>query len=332
MREVPTIKEIAALANVSRTTVSRVLNDSGYVKEEVRKRVLKVIEETGYIPSQHAKSLRTKKTKVIGVILPTIRTETSGRLVSGIDEELSKNDYQILLANTNLDRRKEIEYINLLKVRQVDGIILAATNVNPSLVEAIKKLEIPFVAIGQEIEGVSNVLYDDYHAAKDITSLLIKEGHQRIGFIGVDESDRAVGYLRKKGYLDEMEAHHLSLEKQWIQTGIFNIESGRTAMETMYQKAVNKPTAIFAVTDRLAIGAMQYLISQGIKIPEDVAIAGIGAAEISQYVHPNLTTIDYQNEHAGREAAQLIMEQILHSKKEFKKIILDYRLLKRDSV
>lgn len=328
----PTIKEIAAMANVSRTTVSRVLNDSGYVKEEVRKRVLKVIEETGYIPSQHAKSLRTKKTKVIGVILPTIRTETSGRLVSGIDEELTENGYQILLANTNLDRQKEIDYIHLLKVRQVDGIILAATNVNPSLVEAIKELEIPFVAIGQEIEGVSNVLYDDYHAAKEMTSLLIEKGHRQIGFIGVDESDRAVGYLRKKGYMDGMAEHQLTIEKEWMQKGIFNIESGRTAMQAISEKSAVMPTAVFAVTDRLAIGALQYLISQGIRVPEEVAIAGIGAAEISQYVQPNLTTVDYRNENAGRKAAQLILEQILNPEKKLKKVVLDYRLLLRDSV
>lgn len=328
----PTIKEIAAMANVSRTTVSRVLNNSGYVKDEVRKRVLKVIEETGYIPSEHAKSLRTKKTKVIGVILPTIRTETSGRLVSGIDAELAKNGYQILLATTNLDYQKEIEYINLLKVRQVDGIILAATNINPALLTAIKELEIPFVAIGQEIEGVANVLYDDYHAAKEITSLMIEKGHEKVGFIGVDESDRAVGYLRKQGYLDAMAARSLPIEKEWMQTGIFNIESGRTAMEKIIHTSSIRPTAVFAVTDRLGIGAMEYLLSQGIRVPEEMAIAGIGASEISKYVHPKLTTVDYNNEQAGREAAGLILELLSSDQNKLKKITLNYSVLIRDSV
>src|SRR4051794_22260656 len=112
-----TINEIAQRANVSRTTVSRVINNSGYVSEEVKRRVSKVIEETGYVPSENAKSLRTKKTKVIGVILPKISTDTSSRLVKGLDEIFAKEGYQILLANTNLVPEKEIEYLRLLKSR-----------------------------------------------------------------------------------------------------------------------------------------------------------------------------------------------------------------------
>lgn len=149
-----TIKQIAEMAEVSRSTVSRFLNNSGYVSEEAGKRIDKVIKETGYIPSEHAKSLRTKKTKVIGVILPTIHTETSSKIVSGIDRELAKQGYQILLANTNLDKEKEMEYLNLLKVRQVDGIILVATNTEAPLIKRIKELNIPVVAIGQELKGI----------------------------------------------------------------------------------------------------------------------------------------------------------------------------------
>jgi LacI family sucrose operon transcriptional repressor len=329
---VPTIKDIAEMANVSRTTVSRVLNNSGYVSEEVRKRILKIIEETGYVPSEHAKSLRTKRTKVIGVILPKISTETSSRLVSGIDEVLAEKGYQILLANTNLEKEKEIEYINLLKVRQVDGIILVATNINDDLVRVIHQLNIPLVVVGQEIPGVSNVLYDDYNVAREITSLFIKRGHKKIAFIGVDESDRAVGYLRKKGYLDVMAEHGLPVENEWVQKGVFDIESGYEAMKRIMENAKNRPTATFAVTDRLAIGAMKYLKEKGYSLPEEMALAGIGASEISNYVTPTLTTVDYLNKEAGREAAKLILNNILQNDKSIKKITLNYRLLIRDSI
>ncbi len=144
----PTIKEIATMASVSRSTVSRVLNDSGYVSEEARKRVEKVIKETGYMPSVQATSLRTKKTKIIGVIVPTIQTETSSRLVAGMDYVLAKAGYQILLASTNQNKAKEIEYLQLLKVRQVDGIILAATNAEPELVAKLNAMDIPVIVIG----------------------------------------------------------------------------------------------------------------------------------------------------------------------------------------
>lgn len=327
-----TIKEIAELAKVSSATVSRVLNNSGYVSNHARERIVKVIEETGYVPSEHAKGLRMKRTKVIGVILPKMHTETSSRVVNGIDEELAKKGYQILLANTNLKPEKEIEYLKLLKSRQVDGIILLATNINENLVAEIQQLSIPFVSVGQDIPGALNVVYDDYHAAKDLTTLFIKKGHEKIAFIGVDESDRAVGYLRKQGYLDVMAEHGLEVKREWMQKGVFDIQSGYEAMKKIIEGTINLPTATFAVTDRLAIGAMQYLKEIRLSVPEQMAVAGVGASEISKYVDPTLTTVDYQNEKAGQEAAKLILNSIINNEKNLKKITLEYRLLFRDSV
>lgn len=327
-----TIKDIAAMAKVSRSTVSRALNNSGYVGEDARKRIEKVIKETGYVPSEHAKSLRTKKTKVIGVILPTIQTETSSKTVAGIDEVLSNHGYQILLANTNLDKEKEIEFLDLLKVRQVDGIILLATNTAPTLIEKIKELHIPIVVIGQEMHGVTNILYDDYHAARELTSFLISKGHKHIGFIGVDETDKAVGYLRKKGFTDEMLANNLKIEKYWVQKAIFDVDSGHDAMEMIMNKCETVPSATFAVTDRLALGAMSYLKKAGIKVPRDMAIASIGASEFAQYIDPPLTTIDYQNEQAGQAAAKALLEKLTSDRPINNKILQNYRLLLRDSV
>ncbi|GIO23479.1 LacI family DNA-binding transcriptional regulator [Oceanobacillus sp. J11TS1] len=326
-----TIKDIAEMANVSRSTVSRVLNDSGYVSEDARKRVERVVKETGYVPSEHAKSLRTKKTKVIGVILPTIQTETPSRIVTGLGRELSKHGYQILLANTDHDKEKELEFLDLLKVRQVDGIVLIATNTDDKLMEKIKEINTPLVMIGQEAEGVIHVTYNDYRATKELTRLFIQKGHEKIAFIGVDESDRSVGHFRKQGYLDEMAAQGLSVDKAWVQKGIFDIESGYEAMKQILNHAVNKPTATIAVTDRLAIGAMSYLKEQGMDIPTDMAIAGIGASEMSQYLEPPLTTVDYQNEKAGEEGAKQILACI-NSKPFQERIVMNYRLIIRESV
>lgn len=327
-----TIKDIAAMANVSRSTVSRALNNKGYVGAEARKRIETVIKETGYVPSQHAKSLRTKETKVIGVILPTIQTETSSKIVSGIDSILSEQGYQVLLATTNLDKEKENDYLYLLKARQVDGIILTATNTATTLVNAIKELHTPVVVIGQEMEGITNVLYDDYQAACELTSMIINKGHTKVAFIGVDETDRAVGHLRKKGYLDTMEKYNLKVENNWIQKGVFDVESGHDTMETIMEKSINAPTATFAVTDRLAIGAISYLKKAGYRVPEDMAIASIGASEVSEYVEPPLTTIDYQYEQAGEKAATLLLEILSTNNNEFKKVVIDYRFIFRSSI
>ncbi len=326
-----TMKEIARLANVSSATVSRVLNNSGYVSDDVRKRILKIIDETGYIPSEHAKALRTKQSNVIGVILPKLSTETASRIVNGISEELAKHSYQILLTNTNLDPKKEIEYVKLLKSKQVDGIILLATNRGEDLLNEINKLQIPFVATGQEIEGVPSVINNNFHAAKEITNLLIEKGHRNIAFIGVDEADYEVGHKRKAGYLAALEENQLPVVDEWIAKAEFTIESGYTAAKEIFNASSEKPTAIIAVTDRLAIGAMEYLKEQGLNVPSDVALTGMGASDLSKYVHPKLTTIDFLSEHTGAEAARTLL-RILQEGISLEKKQIDYRLIIRDSI
>ncbi|MCA0971541.1 LacI family transcriptional regulator [Halobacillus litoralis] len=327
-----TINDIAKLAEVSRTTVSRALNNSGYVSEDARKRIMKIVEETGYMPSQSAKSLRTKRSGVIGIILPRLSTETSTRVVAGINEELAKEGFQILLTDTELDKQKEIDYIRLLKSRHVDGIILLATNVNEQLIKAIKDVEIPVLAIGQELPGVPSLVYDDYHAAADLTNMIIQKGHERVAFIGVTKEDPSVGGLREQAYRDKMEQSGLEVQESWVGEGDFSIESGYEQMKSILKRSKgNEPTALFAVTDRMAIGAMEYLKEQGYRIPEDMAVVGIGASAMSKYVTPSLTTIDYHNAEAGKKAAHLLMRKLKNEKIE-EKFELTYRLISRNSV
>ncbi|TMW70145.1 LacI family DNA-binding transcriptional regulator [Alteribacter natronophilus] len=327
-----TIRDIASLAGVSRTTVSRVLNGSGYVSEQARKRVMEVIEETGYVPSEQAKALRTKKSNVIGVILPKISTETASRVADGIDTVLNREGYQMILANAKLKVEKEIEQLKLLESRRVDGIILLATNKEDRLLKAIESLSVPVVALGQDLPSISSVIYDDYHAAREMTEAILKKGRNRIGFIGVYESDHAVGVLRKQGYLDALEAEGKTPEEGWIQKGDFTAESGYRAMKSIWESADRKPDAVFAVTDRLAVGALEYLRAIGVKTPEETAVAGIGNSEISKYVTPSLSTVDYNNEEAGMRTAELLLERLNSSGENREKIVMGYRLLIRDSL
>ncbi|MBA2175535.1 LacI family DNA-binding transcriptional regulator [Halobacillus locisalis] len=327
-----TINDIAQMANVSRTTVSRALNNSGYVSEDVRRRIMQIVEETGYMPNQSAKSLRTKRSGVIGVILPRLSTETSTRVVNGINEVLAKEGFQILLTDTELDKQKEIDYIRLLKSRHVDGIILLATNVNEALIQTIQQVDIPVLAIGQELPGVPSLVYDDYHAAADLTNMLVRKGHEKIGFIGVTRDDPSVGVLREQGYRDMMQQHGHQINEAWIGEGDFSIESGYEQVKTILRNSKSdRPTALFAVTDRMAIGAIEYLKEQGYAIPEDIAVVGIGASMMSKYMTPSLTTIDYHNKEAGKQAAHLLLRQLKNEKID-PKFELSYRLILRDSV
>ncbi|MEL7596723.1 MAG: LacI family DNA-binding transcriptional regulator, partial [Clostridiaceae bacterium] len=195
------ILEIAKLAGVSKSTVSRYLNN-GYVSEESREKIQEVIERTGYKPFRHAKIMRTKKTNLIGIIVPKISTETASRVVEGIMNEISKHGYDVLIANTNLSVDKELEYLEIFKNNQVDGIIFMATKLIEKHFSIMDTIEVPIVVTAQYIEDYPCVYHDDYNASKDVVKLLLNKGHKDIAFIGVDEQDISVGFQRKRGYID----------------------------------------------------------------------------------------------------------------------------------
>ncbi|WP_163536096.1 LacI family DNA-binding transcriptional regulator [Gracilibacillus sp. YIM 98692] len=327
-----TINDIARLANVSRSTVSRCLNDNGYVSEDARKRIMEVIEETGYMPSQSAKSLRTKKTGVIGVILPKISTETASRVVSGINDVLQANQYQILLTDTSLQKTKEIEFIRLLQSRNVDGIILLGTNKDQELIQAIDQAQVPVVVLGQEIPVTTSVVYPDAQATSHMIEFMLEKGYKKIGFIGAPETDPAVGITRKKAYKETLAKHAISYRDEWVQTGDFAIESGYEKMKQIMEESKDqRPDSVFVVTDNMAVGAIQYIKEQNMQIPKDIAVAATGASTLSQYIEPSLTTIDFLNEEAGATTAQCLLDAI-DGKKARKKMEHTYRLLIRNSV
>ena len=170
------INEIAKLSGVSRATVSRYLND-GYVSEEKKEKIRKVIEETGYQPSSQAQMLRTKKTRLVGVILPKINSDTVSRMVAGISDVLAKNGY--LLANTNNSVEEELKYLNLFKDNQVDGIVFIATIFTARHKKLLKECRVPVVILGQHLDGYSCVYHDDFHASREVTQLLLEKGRLR---------------------------------------------------------------------------------------------------------------------------------------------------------
>lgn len=321
-----TINEIASKAGVSRTTVSRVLNDSGYVSEAVRLRVLSVIEETGYVPSESAKSLRTKKSKVVGVVLPKISTETSSRLVKGIDDILAAEGYQILLVNTNLSIEKETESLRLLKSRNVDGIILSATHVGKELQNVLQETNIPNVVVGQPYPEMYNVVFDDFVAGKELTERIIRNGYKKIAYIGVTESDYSVGVMRKEGVKCALKEANIHLPLEWNWSGTFDIQSGHDGTKAIMEAGIGYPDVIIAATDRLAVGAFEYLNQRNINVPKEILLAGMGTSELSRYVIPSLWTIDFPIEEAGKSAANLLLSQLERRNIELTKVI-SHRLI-----
>ncbi|WP_343287823.1 LacI family DNA-binding transcriptional regulator [Turicibacter bilis] len=327
------IIEIAKLAGVSKSTVSRYLND-GYVSEEASEKIKEVIEQTGFVPRRQAQAMRSQKTNLIGIIVPKISTETAARVIEGITNELSNAGYEVLIGNTSQSIEKEFDYLKVFK-NQVDGIIFMATEITPKHYELFEQLHIPIVVVAQKVKDYPCIVHDDYHASKDAINYLIDKGHRSIGFIGVGEYDVAVGVERKKGYLDALEEQKIEAQSEYIQIGDFSHESGFNL--TKYLMSLPKPpSAIFAVTDNLAIGCMEYLKENGYKIPDDVAVMGLGDIKIAAYMTPGLTTIHYHFQTMGAKSANLLM-QLIQSGKESSKnyesnFIFNYRLIERDSV
>ncbi len=323
------INEIARLAGVSRATVSRYLND-GYVSEEKRERIKKVIEETGYQPSSQAQMLRTKKTRLVGVILPKINSDTVSRMVAGISDVLSRSGYQLLLANTNNNLEEELKYLKVFKDNHVDGILFIGTIFTAKHKKLLRECKVPLVILGQRLEGYSCVFHDDYHASRQITELLMEKG-KIPGFIGVTTRDEAAGFSRKKGFEAALRSKEIPFgQEQMVEAG-FDIASGYQKMKELL-KQVPDVDSVFCATDNIAIGAMMYLKEIGKSIPKDIQLAGIGDTPQSRIVTPRLSTVHFYYKTSGMEAASMLVERMESEQAVHKELKMGYEIIKNASM
>lgn len=323
------INEIAKLAGVSRATVSRYLND-GYVSEEKREIISKVIKETGYIPSAQARVLRTKKSKLIGVIIPKLDSQAISREILGINETLSKEGYQIILADTFNDEHKELEYLKVFQNNQVDGIILIGTIFTNQHKKLLKQLKVPVVIVGQYLKGYSCIYNDDYNAAKDITKELMKNNRKKPGYIGVNLDDESAGKGRYKGYIDGLKECGIEADEKNMKISKFSMDDGYSKAKELLSETPDIDS-IFCATDNIAIGAMQYIKECGKKIPDDISIVGFGHTNISKVVEPNLTTVHFHYKTSGIEAANIITNMIENNDKIVRDIKMGYEIVCQDS-
>lgn len=319
-----TINEIAKMAGVSRATVSRYLND-GYVSEEKKERIAGVIAETGYIPSSQAQMLRSKKTGLIGVIIPKISSDSIGRMVDGIGEELAKEGYQLLLASTNNNEREEVRYLQTFRNNYVDGVILIGTIFRKEHRKALEEMEVPVVILGQQYEGYACVYQDDCHSARDVAELLTKSC-RHIAYIGVTPKDKAVGAARKKGFQTALSSKGLEpvAEKQIA----FRMEEGYQAMKQIVE-TIPYIDGVFCATDMIAAGALQYLGEAGLE--RKVCVTGMGDSRIATILQPSLSTVHFHYKSSGREAARLLIEMLQKSEDVRKEIKMGYQIIERDS-
>lgn len=322
------IGDIAEMAGVSRAAVSRYLNH-GYISEEKKERIRKVVEETGYKPSIMAQTLRTKKTRLIGVILPRINSDSISSVVEGITDELTKSGYETLLATTANDPEKEIEYLKVFSHNRVDGVILLATVFTEEHKRLLEEMSIPVVIVGQRLSGYSCIYHDDFDAGHDLTRKILEEGYKCPAYIGVLKEDIAVGTRRYEGFVKAMEENGLAVDPLRTCIADFSIESGYQKMGELLDQ---NPTidAVICATDRIAVGAMRCLKDRWKRIPEDVAVAGFGDNVASAVTTPSITTVHFHYKESGAQAA-IIMEQLMGKAVASAEIKLGYEVMLRQS-
>ena len=322
------ISEIAALAGVSKAAVSRYFNQ-GYLSDEKKDAIERVVRETGYTPNAQAQNLRAQKSRQIGVVMPKLSSESVARVMDGISGVLTGCGYQLMLANTANDPAKEVEYLDLLHHHHVEGVIFIASIFTPDHDRILQNMRMPVVIVGQQYKGFSCVYHDDRGAAEAVTALMLSRGCRRPAYLGVTNRDRAAGYERQQGYLAALRA--AGLESCGSATADFTMESGCEKAAELLSGRI-RPDGIFCATDSIAVGAMQYCREQGIRIPQDVMLTGVGDSKLGRVSAVTLTSAHLYYRTSGEEAAKLLLEELSRrSRGATRNLCLGYELIERDS-
>lgn len=322
------IAEIAKQAGVSSAAVSRYFNN-GYISEEKREQIRKVVEETGYRPSVQAQTLRTKKTKMIGVIVPKVASASIGRVVEGILSVLNECGYQMLLAITQNEPKKELEYLDAFNDKQVDGVVLVATVLTPEHKRVLKNMPVPAVIVGQQLSGCCCIYHDDYHGSYELTKLLIERGRKKLGYIGAIPQDKAVGEQRCKGFQDAVRDMGIESCASNCVVAAFSVASGYEKAGELLDKC-GELDGIVCATDTMAAGAVKYLQEQGIVVPAQVLVAGQGDSDMARVMNPPLMTVHYSYERSGEMAANMLMEILHQGGTDLREVKLGYYIVQAE--
>lgn len=306
-----TIVDIAKKLKLSPMTVSRALTGNREVSDRTRQKVLRTATALGYQPNRWARSLVTRRSSIIGVVIPDIAHSFFAEITCGVEEVVEKSGYDILLCHSRGDAARERDEVNMLVGSRVDGLIVASVQPerSPDIYASLKDMRMPFVLVDRFFPkgDFTSIRVDDKAAGMLATRCLIDLGHTRIAHI--QGSDVSPGSLRRRGYLAALKAAGIPSERDFIVIGNFELESGREAMRKLLELNP-RPTAVFAANDPMALGAVYACRDVGLEVPRDISIVGAGNIEGPHHPNPFLTTIDWPREELGRIAAGMLLEAI----------------------
>lgn len=327
------IKDVAERAGVSVTSVSRVLNSEKYISQQILDKVNQAIKELNYTPSQIARSLKKQKTDTIGVIVPDLTNYFCSTILSIIEESASEYGYNLIVCNIAENLDKELKYLHALQEMRVDGIIIMHQKVDERILSFIEGATMPilFSCVRSPLPGKFSVLINDYQAALDATEYLIGLGHRRIAFLGGDLEDVTAGYSRYQGYLDALSKSAIPPNPDFIRFGNYKQESGRLMMQELLEQQ-ERPTVVFAVSDDMAVGAMNCILDYGLRIPEDISVMGFDDSLFAEAVRPMLTSMQQPVRELGRTSLEYLHNLIQNgSEPDCKEVYLPHRIMERAS-
>lgn len=330
-----TIKDIANVLNISTAAVSKALHDDSRISEKTKQAVKQVAKNLNYQPNHLASALRKGKSKLVGVIVPRTNSNFFSSVIQNIEEVLNKEGYSIIMTQSNESYKKECNNIDTLLFTQVDGIIASMANETIKLdyYEKIKSKGIPLILFdrGENDLNVDYIGINDYNSSQMIVEHLVDQGCQRIAHIGGYRHTRIFNN-RIKGYIDALKKYELPLDTELLIECNLTLEDGRKKMEQLL-KLKNRPDAVYAASDNAALGALQVLQENHIKVPEDMALVGFGNEPFTALVTPSISSIEQHSTEIGKQAAKRFLEysELPVVKQSLNKIILDAELVIRDS-
>lgn len=331
-----TIYDIAAKANVSAMTVSRVINNTGKISEKTRAKVKRVMEEMNYVPNQTARSLVLQQTKLLFLLITDITNPFYTTLARGAEDAAKKYGYRLLFGNSDESLEKEAEYVTTILQTRVDGVLLAPAG-DPSLphLESLRRHSVPFVLLDREVPGVECdiVLGDSKEGARQLVDHLAASGHRRIAIVNGSDSISSAR-LRLQGYMDGLKLNELPYEEQYVFETSFGSLSDLSEMEQWLNGLDPLPTAILSGNNVLAVEVMRLLRHRGLRVPDDISVVCFDDLGPYSDIDPFLTVAAQQAYQFGYMGTTMLIERIADREgaQPWKKIVLPAELLVRRSV
>lgn len=326
-----TIKDVATLAGVSITTVSRVLNNNYPVSKKTQKKVLDAVKQCDFSINSLASTLKSKKSKLIGLAIPGIVHGSFMQLATGLKEIVEKNGDSLIIIDTNDDEVGEKKALTILRERMVDGVVLVSSSYSTTEVDKLKKSGIKVVLADRIINNTTeydSVVWNNYDTTVEMVERLIEMGHQRIGIVCAQNRFN-VGKERLAGYIDTLKKHNILPLSEYYDNKNSNLEEAYETVLKMFELE-NPPTALIGLSYFCCKGILKASLEKGYKIPKDISVINFGGIDINEYYKPQISTAEQDLAAMGREAGKMLFAN--DNTNFVKKIVLKPTIIDRGSI